>query len=316
MEKKIKQNYDVLVAVVALSNQYPEIWQEVLAYVNTLAAISLKIEAALNVGEQQQKNTTGVAITKAARKKSMARMAVPVAEGLQAYGESISNQDLVKEMAISYSAIIAATNAPAIDMCNLIHTTASGLPQAAILPFGISTAVIQTMEDSISAFSSVQSSTRLVRTNKTRLTKNLKLIVDEGNSIMRKQLLKIARQFEITYPEFYYELLDAAKVQTHSMHCKIRITALTEDGTPIEGALVTISGTILTGKTGPDGKCTVTRVPEGTRTATVSKAGVFEDKVFADLNFQRGKSINRKAVMVPEFDVPAVAEKKKQKAQA
>lgn len=318
MQKKLKENYDALVSVNDLCKKYSEIWQFITAFVSALAAIGIKIESILNVAAQQEKNTTGVAVTKGTKKRGMAKIAVAIAQGLQAYGESIQDPDLIKEMSISYTEIkiMDAKNAPALAMCMLILSTASGLPQADMLKFGISPVVLQTLTDSIASYSAVQESTRAVKTNKTKLTKNLSTLVKEGNSIMRKEILKIARQFEITNPDFYYELLDAAKVQTQNIHSKIRIFAVEENGTPIENAMVTISGSALTGKTDADGKCTITKVTEGTRTVTVSKPGKFEDKVFADLNFQRGKSINRKAVMIPPFDVPGVTEKKKEKTTA
>ncbi|MEP7171305.1 MAG: hypothetical protein ABI855_18195, partial [Bacteroidota bacterium] len=228
MEKKLKENYDALVSVNDLCKKYPEIWQFLTAFVSALAAIGIKIESILNVAAQQSKNTTGVAVTKGTKKRGMARIAVAVAQGLQAFGESIQDPDLIKEMSISYTDIMGAKNAPALSMCMLILSTASGLPQVDMLKFGISPVVLQTLTESIASYSAVQESTRIVKTNKTKLTKNLNTLVKEGNSIMRKELLKIARQFEITHPDFYYELLDAAKVQTQNIHSKIRIFAVEE----------------------------------------------------------------------------------------
>ena len=45
-------------------------------------------------------------------------------------------------MAISYSLVVASKNAAAIAFCELIYATATGLPADAILPFGISPAVL------------------------------------------------------------------------------------------------------------------------------------------------------------------------------
>ena len=57
MEKKIKENFDAMTAVDTLSNQHPEIWENVLAYATALAAMGVKRQAILNTAGQQQKNS-------------------------------------------------------------------------------------------------------------------------------------------------------------------------------------------------------------------------------------------------------------------
>jgi hypothetical protein len=151
-------------------------------------------------------------------------------------------------------------------------------------------------------------------TNKTVLTYKCTRLVKEANTIMRKQLLKMAKSFKKTHADFYSGLVDSARVRTHSVHSKIRITAVNgEDGYAIEDLLVEIFETDLKGLTNAAGKRTLSPVPEGKRDVILTKKGVFKQLVLKGINFQRGKSITRKVEMDMQYNVPRIVDDEKQK---
>ena len=79
-----------------------------------------------------------------------------------------------------------------------------------------------------------------------------------------------------------------------------------EDGRLLEGGVITISGTDLAGKTNKKGESTVSRVPEGKRTITVTLTNYVNKHL--EINFQRGHSVTEIVEMIPVFDVHSVNE--------
>jgi len=314
MKKKLKEQADALMAFENFCNEPTNqpIWAGLQGFANGITALGVKNQSIITTESQQEENNKGVARTKKETKTDMANETVAVSQGLQAYAMSIGDQDLYSSMSRSFSSIMKSKDTPSIASCTLVSATASGLPSAAIEPFGISPMVISTLNQSISDFTSKAPTTRNIITNKTVLTNNCSQLVSEGNSIMRHQLLKIGRQFKKSNPDFYAGLVANAKVISSSVHAKIRITA--EAGDPpfaVPGATVSISGTSLTGTTDSQGKCTISNVPAGQRDVTVMKDDM--SNTFP-VKFQRGHSIT-KTVNISAFDVPAVKESK-QKATA
>ena len=191
----------------------------------------------------------------------------------------------------------------------MIHDTAKKIPIANVTPFGLSDAVILSLSTSIAQYKEDAPATRTVITNKTALTEQVATLVDEGNTIVRKQLLKVSRQLKTTEPVFYTGLVASAKLMRNNTHAKVRITALEEDLNYVENAQVTISGTNMTGMTDAKGGCTLTKVPKGMREVSVTKANYITWN--ANINFQNGHSITRKVIMnKTNFDVPAVVQAK------
>lgn len=311
MKKHLKEQVDAMNAFKQFCNDNQLAWQLVVAFANALTGLDVKIQSILNTESQQEENNKGVTRTKTEKKEDMANEAVAVAHALQAYAVSISDATLYDLMSVVFTTIMKSKSSSAISSCQLVHTTASGLPLIAIEPFGISNVVLNTLRDSIAVFALASPTTRNVITNKTVLTDNLTTLVDEGNVIMRKQLLKIGRQFKKTNPDFYNGLVENAKVITNNVHAKIRLTILDDvTNLPLADTDVEIEGTDLRGKTNSAGKITLSKVPAGKRNVIISKAN-YIGMTLEQVNFQRGHSITRKVEMSPAFDIPAETVAKK-----
>ncbi|MFI5218651.1 MAG: hypothetical protein ACHQNT_04110 [Bacteroidia bacterium] len=311
MKKHLKEKVDAMTAFKNFCDQNQIVWSAVVAFATAIAALGVKIQSIFTTESQQEENNKGVTRTKGQKKTDMANEAVAVAEGLQAFAIDSGNEQLYDSMGIAFTTIMKAKDPGAISKCQLVFDTASGIPIIDLQPYGISATVLNTLDTAIEDFTAASPTTRNVETHKTVLTNNLTKLVSEGNTIMRKQLLKIGRQFKITNPDFYEGLVANAKVITNSVHAKIRIMAVTGDPAfAVEGATVTISGTDLKGVTDAKGKCTITKVPAGERVVTVVKDTM---RTQLTVNFQRGHSITRTVELKTVFDVPEVTAAKKEK---
>jgi hypothetical protein len=312
MKKHLKEQVDAMNAFKKFCNDNQIVWQLVVGFANSLTGLGVKTQSIISTESQQEENNKGVTRTKAQKKEDMANEAVAIAHALQAYAVSISDATLYDLMSVVFTTIMKSKDTAAISACQLVFDTASGLPIDAIEIFGVSDAVLNTLRDSITIFSAASPTTRNVKTNKTVLTGSLTKLVDEGNTIMRKQLLKIGRQFKKTNPDFYNGLVENAKVIGNNVHAKIRLTVLDDvTNAPLVDADVVIEGTSLRGKTDSKGKITLSKVDAGKRNVIISKAN-YTTMTLEQVNFQRGHSITRTVELSPAFDVPAETIAKKE----
>lgn len=316
MKKNLKMYYDTFRAVQNYCNQHNVVWQFLLAFVNAFAAFGVKIQSIETTEAQQEEDNKGVTRTKAEKKQALANEATAVAQALQAFARQTGNNELYSLMDIPYSEITRAKASEAISKGELIVSTLGNYPMEELEPYGISDAVKETLVQAIDSFRSAAPTTRNVITRKTVLTNNCEQLVKEANTIMRIELLKIARQLKKTNPDFYQGLVANAKLINHTVHAKIRLKA-TDDATgmPIVGGEVTIEGTALTGTFNERGECTITLVPAGKRNVTISHPN-YDNKVLPQVNFQRGHSITKAITLIPQYDIPPVQEPARAKAKA
>lgn len=312
MKKTLKSQVDTFTAFEKFCNDNQSIWNGTVAFGDGVTALGVKTQSIISTESQQEENNKGITRTKSERKMDMANEAVAVAHALQAYAISVEDSTLYELMSVVYSTIMKSKDSAAIASCELVYDTAHGLAPAAILPFGISAAVLTTLQQTITEFKGTAPATRNVVTHKTVLTNNCMELVSEANTIMRDQLLKLGRQFKKTHPDFYEGLVANAKVIYTSVHAKIRIK-LFDDVTskPLANAQVTVSGTELMGTSNAKGECTVNRVPAGKREVSISLEKYIG--MTLTINFQRGHSVTRTVEMAPAFDIPALKETVKEK---
>jgi hypothetical protein len=317
MRKKLSEQLDAMIEFQGFCNKPDNIpvWEHLTAFADGLSKLDLKIKEIILTSSKQEANNKGITKAKKESKIDMANKASAIAAGLQSYSVTEDNLKMFFLMDISFSRIMKAKDGSATGACKLIYDTANGLPMEDIEPFGISEVVLNSLDESIENYNAISPSTGIVIVNKTNLTIKCARLVKEANTIMRKQLLKMGKQFRKSHPDFYRGIIFSARVQHHAVHSKIRITAVNgEDETAIENVLVEIAGTDLKGFTDAKGKITLSRVPEGEREVTLTKENSFRKVVLKDVKFQRGKSITRRVDMDRQYNVPAVKETAKQKA--
>lgn len=305
MEKRLKEKMDAIYAFERFCEKNKTVWINLEGFSKAINLLKLKIVVISNTESEQEQNNKGVTKTKSHLKIKMAQEAVIVAEALQAYALAISDLKLYECMKVTYTTIKQAKTPEAISKSHLVYDTAKKLPQGAIEKFGVSQEQLQLLLLAINKYNEIAPSTRLVKTNKTTLTKNLWTLVGEANALMRKHLLKTGRQFMKTHPDFYKGMIENAKVQHNHIYTKIRLTVFdAQTQEPLAGILAVVEGTELKGITDMHGKCTLTRVPEGINMIALMKTDYVPMKLAAD--FKRGKAINRKMEMSKTVFLPII----------
>lgn len=303
MKKVLKEKVDAMEAFEKFCTENIDVWNTVTAFGTALTALRLKINSIYSTESRQEENNKGVTQTKAETKNELANAVVAVSNAMQAYALSIGNQTLFAQMSTCHSKIYYAKNENAISAAELVLDKAKSFPIVTLQPFGISAPVLDALSAVIDSFKAVAPSTRNVVTMKTVLTNNLKQLVKEGNVIMRKELLKMGRQFKTTHPNFYEGMVANAKVINKNIHAKIRLTvkdAITQ--APLTGVLIEITGTALQGITDMQGKCTITNVGEGSHDVVLRKTN-YDVYTLEDVDFSRGRSVTAIVQMQPAIEL-------------
>jgi hypothetical protein len=291
-------------AVYAVCLQYPLVLLFLLALDNATTSIGLKIQSIISTQGKQQQNNKGVTLTKRQLKKTMLDLASGIAQAIQAYSKTISDETLFEKLRFAKAAYLKGGDNNAISLCRTIYDIVNAIPVLTREPFGVSDAVLLSFKNSTDDFETNGApSTRNVITKKTSLTKMLVTLVKEGNSIMRNQILKLADQLQEDYPEFYIEVNQAAKLIVANTHTKARVEAV-DDSTNmvIQGMKVKVLQNGQEGLTNTKGLC-VLYLDAGTYTFEYSKDNYITMTV--TVKIKRGSN-TLKAEMSPAFVIPAV----------
>lgn len=306
MKRIQKQRVDALTAFKNYCDENESVWVTLPAFVTGMIALGVKIQAIISTEGQQEKNNKGVTHTKNKTKSLMAGTAAIISEALQGYATAVGDMTMFSLMQISFTDIYKAKNSEAVSKAELISATAASVLTSAG-DYGINQNVIDALNSIVSDYKDVESSTRNVVTDRVTYTKNITTLISEANTIMRKILLKLGRQFIAANPDFYTGMVNSAKVITTVVHTKLKLT-VTNAGdfeNPLVGCTVQIENTTLAGETSATGKCTISSVPEGKQNIIMSKPGYVTMRK-EQVQFNRGKSTTMTVSLTPDFVMPAV----------
>ncbi|MBK7854267.1 MAG: carboxypeptidase regulatory-like domain-containing protein [Bacteroidetes bacterium] len=303
MEKRLKEKQEAMSAFVDFCKKNRPIWTHLQgfeqAYDNLSDILNLIL---IKQGNQEQCNT-GITKDKKALKIKMADEALAISGALQAYSHDVKNVALYEKMNITHTQIAQSTDVKAISTSVLVYDTVLTINNNVIASYGINEDVIMRFRKTIDSYMVQTSAPRNAIVNKTTLTKNLHELIDQANTIMRKQLIKIGRQFKEEYPAFYNGLILNAKVIRASVHTKLRMQIRDKyTNVQVVNAKVEIEGTIAQGFTNEDGSLTLTGVIEGIKNVVIKKEN-YQQLILEDIHFKRGRSKTMHIKLKPEYEL-------------
>lgn len=304
MKRTLKKRVDSLEAVYQFCLENSGIWMPLLALANVIAALGLKLGVIFNTGAKQEANNKGVTLTKKERKKGMLNIGAGIAGAMRAYAKSVSDETLFKKLVFNEGKLFSGSGTNAITACRYVHTIVTAIPLVDRTPFGVTDAVLLSLKNTTDDFENkVNKSTRLVITEKTMLTDLLLILVNEGCSIMRDELLPLAIQLKESNPEFYAQLVETSKVIPSHTHTKIRVEGKNDlDGKQLAGFKVFVQETGQEGIANSKGLCTI-YLDAGVYHLEISKANFITMTLEATV--KKGSN-TVKVPLSPAFNVPAV----------
>jgi hypothetical protein len=308
MEKRLQEKLSTMIAFAAFCEEHEIIWADLEGFVHAYGKFTGILDLISTKQGQQEQCRKGVTKDKLTLKTKLADETVSISGALQAYSLQIKDATLYDKMDITFTQIRQGRDAEALSKSTLVYLTVTAISVEELLPYGIDNNVITRYKKLIDDYNADSPATRNVVVNKTLLTKELHSLTAKANCIMRKQLIKIARQFKKTNPDFYAGLILNAKVIRTMVHTKLRVELKDEyTNAAIANAKIEIEGTILNGFTDEAGSLTLTGVIEGLKTVIVTKAN-YERCVIENVHFKRGRSKTMHIKLKPEYVMEEVRE--------
>lgn len=271
------------------------------AFLGAFNTYKAKLSTLITTATSESQIITGIAVDKTVAKKNLCQLATDISAIVFAYASSVNNNTLKNGVSLPFSDLFKLKDDQLPLTCQNIHGLAT-TNATALVPFGITAAMLTTLQTSITDYSTAVPKPKTAKSVKSTYTKNIKLLIKEIDTILKDQMDKLVVAFKPTKPDFVTSfknarvIIDPAKTTTQ---LKGKVV---DFGTklPVKGAIVQIAGitssSITTTKAG-----IYTQKPTmpGTYTITVTAEG-YQQEVLTGVVVKTGQ-INKQDVKLTEI---------------
>lgn len=251
-------------------------------FMSTLQNIISQI---LLYGEQQIFDKKGIAVYKERVRATLISSAIDIARKTAAYASIVGNDTLFNEMDLTETQLKRDDGNNLLEHCKGIYDR-SNANAAALVPYGVTAAMITGLQNNIDSFFNTKANPRLGIVEKKKATTELKKLFDMGDAAMKKCdiMIEIVR---ISQPQFYRSYRDAriiVNTSEHTIALKAQVVDKTT-GKPIEEVVCVFtsegSDTVvrIRKKTAKKGGFMIRNMQAGTYKVAVSMEGYISQVV-------------------------------------
>ena len=276
-------------------------------YFNQFTANNASIVATRAI---QEVDRSGLYDNKVFLRKDLAVKAYDIASKMVTYAEITNNLILIKEVNYTETDFIKTADSKTKDKAQVVYDRAVA-NAAAILPYGVTAAMITGLKTAMDSYKAVLVSTRTAIVERKQATALLKQLFDANNTILAKmdRLLEVVR---LTQPAFYNSYYDTRKkIDTGKRYLALKVSVLhsiTGEGLPGVRVKLYPQGEynekgrsnltpVIDQVTAKKGGANVKRLEDGIYTAEVSKTG-FKPQILT-VNISNGDYTLLKIKLVP-----------------
>lgn len=276
------------------------IWNGTPGFVISKGLFSGKIVAINTAAAQQQAIITGVSTDKNVLKLSLVDKAAPVAAAIIIYASQNNNNELLEAVNFTHTQLIKTRDDLLGGICQNIHTKATE-NLLALADFGITAGSLTALQAAITAYSVKVPAPGTAQLTKSTATFNLRKLFKETDVILKMQVDRFVLTFKSSNPDFYTAYQKARVIKDlGATHTKFRVLVQDQDGSPIEGATVSLVQNNLVAYsmvTDGLGKQLLIKIKPGIYTIRAEKTG-FVKKEQTGVQFKAGKEVRRTASLV------------------
>ena len=183
----MNQNYENILsmygAVTEICNQYNPVWSGNTAFTNNFASFTAKVAEIENLKLIQQKNITGIAQDKKAKRIAVTNSAMAIIGATVAYAVATSNNTLKEEVRYTRSALNSLRDTDFITAVRIVHTKATE-NLAHLGEYGIEPALLDVLNTLIGEYESLAQDPRAAIADRKAATQNFKPLFDSANGIL------------------------------------------------------------------------------------------------------------------------------------
>lgn len=259
------------------------------AFETAFTSFNANVSAIISTAQQEDLVTKGVTIDKSESKKSLCQLAADVAAPIFAFASSSNDNTLKQEVNFSFSDLFKTKDDQLAPRCQNIHD-AGTTNLAALAPFGITAAILTSLQDAIDSYQAKVPTPCNAAAQKKTIRENLKSLIKETDKILKEQMDKTVIGFKAASPDSVstYKanrvIIDPNKAAT-----KLKgVITNSGDNAFIQSANVLIVETGNTATTNELGEFEIKPLVAGTYTVKVSAAS-FSEKQQTGIKIKQGQ---------------------------
>lgn len=263
------------------------------AFLAAFNSFKAKLSSLITSVTAESQVIRGIAVDKNVLRKNLCQSATDISAIIFAYASSINNNTLKQSVNFSFSDFYKTKDELIAPTAQNIHTIAT-TNATALVPYGISPAMLTSFQTAINDYSASVPKPRTALSVKATFTKNIRVLINDIDLVLKDQMDKIIPAFKPSKPDFYNSfksariIIDPSKTTTQ---LKGNITDITTD-LPIKNAKIELSGSqIIDINTTKSGRYIQKPIANGLYNMTVSAEG-FKTKIISDYKVILGQ-VNR-----------------------
>ncbi len=216
------------------------------AFANSATQLNGIIVAIRSANQVQENMGTGSTNKKMA-KQNLVDLTCIVAGGVFAYASSIGNGNLKAQTKITPTALAQSKDEVLPQRCTDILAIATA-NQAAIIPFGITPAILTALQSAISDYNATITDPAIIKSKKKVATQNLTALFKQAETLLKEQMDKtvlLLKSTDAGFVEQYKSLRDFVDPGTSATQLKVTVLSATNE-TPLNAKVFATDTIVLT----------------------------------------------------------------------
>ncbi|HBS84966.1 MAG: hypothetical protein A2W91_07005 [Bacteroidetes bacterium GWF2_38_335] len=211
MTDKQENKFSMFLMVQRVLDSNSPLWSAITAFSTACSDFRNNNKKIKEINTNQEFIYTGIAKKKAEMREKLITATHKVAGAALSYATSTDDTRLAAAVDFTYSKLNRTRDTILVDICSQIYNQANAVI-AALAAFGITPADMTSLENSITVFQESIVNPREAINAKAQYTSDLRKYIALGDSILKKRIDPLMRQFKSTNPVFYENYTSARAV--------------------------------------------------------------------------------------------------------
>jgi hypothetical protein len=291
MKRTEENQFSMMRATQTVLNQNPAIVTAVPAIATAKTELDNLITEVSSAEQAQQNGSEGETLDKAATKAALMSEAEAIIGPVKAYARTMADNVLYDRVNYTNSALVRLTDTGLPDACQAVHDAASD-NAAALASYGVTAAVITSLQTRIDAYRTMSSAPRAAIAQQKAQTERIASLMERGTALLKGTMDNLVLPYKTQRPVFFSEYTTARQiVDTGKRHTTIRGTVTdAATGQPLYNTRITIVELNRTTRSGADGVYGLQKFEGGVYTITAELKD-YRTETKSVVEIQRGQSI-------------------------
>jgi hypothetical protein len=187
------------------------IWSAIIPFGNAVNTLKTYIDELSDLRQRQLEDVSGIAADKKTKRMQMEELAFQIQAIVVFYASTTANIKLLAKVDFNRSDYTLARSNEVAGICEQVHDAAAS-NAAALLPFGLTAAMLNSFRTSIDEFISIIDEPKATRSRAARATKKIPGKIRRTTKLLKEQLDSGMELYRESHTDFYSKYLKARKI--------------------------------------------------------------------------------------------------------